>query len=613
MKTLKKIICIAFITIIAVAPALCGVVFRAPTTPLNAASGNWSDYATLEVPLNDDKVVNISTAEKLFYVFNNMKVSAFAYYTINLTANIDLSAHYWNPTGYCFYGHFNGNNYTISGLTEDSATDSGLFDCLGAGAIVENVKLENCKLTNTKSHAGIITAYADNCTSSGEASPQDRPQLKNIIIKNALIEYNYPNYSVNCGILAGECYSIDASNCFVENIKITKTANTNDPRTAYIGGLFGYAGDVNITLSYVKDLIGGGYYMDPVKAYATSNAYAGGICGYINDCTITKCFAQGRGLYANTESSDSGNPYAGGICGYATGTSSVSNCFNRTSIHAEGKEKTENLTIGSFSHTTIYASQDNSTKDWFACDGTYTDLPKKNDGTATGATSASTSTATKTHSNGNAGGICGYADSKNTTISYCYSSNNSDGGMDKYEYVIYFKVYCVWYKGTIFNSTKHKYSDATLFTLKYSQTQYNRGEITSYESKANISNCYGPSSGVSELSSETTSASPSSLSMPSWDDATDKACTESLNVSISSSGISFSMSTYAVKPSHNWTISKPSYSNKYYDKYTEITSANSSVWGIDKSSTDSTKLINNGYPYIKDFYWQYSTQEPTKQ
>ena len=110
-------------------------------------SGNWADEgnrATTVPQSEDGSTLYISTAEQLacyaYGVNNDGKTtgSASGYYcgrTVELLADIDLSAHYWTPIGtnssYYFNGFFHGNGHVISGMNiKLSSTDNGIT-CIG--------------------------------------------------------------------------------------------------------------------------------------------------------------------------------------------------------------------------------------------------------------------------------------------------------------------------------------------------------------------------------------------------------------------------------------------------------------------------------------------------
>ena len=95
------------------------------------ASGYWTDYGNHDFSLANCQVGNtntyeIRTARQLATIswFSNFSPED-AFYdspTFRLVANIDLSAHYWVPI-MNFMGTFDGNGYTISGMTIDEEHD----------------------------------------------------------------------------------------------------------------------------------------------------------------------------------------------------------------------------------------------------------------------------------------------------------------------------------------------------------------------------------------------------------------------------------------------------------------------------------------------------------
>ena len=68
---------------------------------------------------------------------------------INITLNTDLNLTNmeWTPIGtesQPYTGTFDGNNYTITGLTVNQTRNYvGLIGCIGSDGTVKNVKLEN--------------------------------------------------------------------------------------------------------------------------------------------------------------------------------------------------------------------------------------------------------------------------------------------------------------------------------------------------------------------------------------------------------------------------------------------------------------------------------------
>ncbi len=157
-----------------------------------APSGLWYQNMANYFPDRDDKTktINISTASELAglaRMVNNWG-SDFSEYTIVLTQDIDLSAHYWVPIGVYVYhyqwyqtqnyfkGVFDGAGHTISGLYLDTdiyntihgASYSGehpceyfgLFGVSGGGMTIKNLNVE--LNANTTTYTGGLIGYVRN-------------------------------------------------------------------------------------------------------------------------------------------------------------------------------------------------------------------------------------------------------------------------------------------------------------------------------------------------------------------------------------------------------------------------------------------------------------------
>jgi len=116
--------------------------------------------------------------------------------TINLIADIDLSAHYWVPIGTAdrpFNGTFDGGGYTISGL----------------------------KITGTEDNVGLF-GYASGAT-----------------ISNLTVTAGSIAGDENVGILAGSLYSSTLTNCSASATSISGTRN--------VSALVGYRDEITVT------------------------------------------------------------------------------------------------------------------------------------------------------------------------------------------------------------------------------------------------------------------------------------------------------------------------------------------------------------------------------
>lgn len=124
---------------------------------LSSASAASKSYAV-------DTPKMISQASELI-AWANSTTDIEGYYKLN--NNISLSET-WTPIGNAttdvasgrFVGTFDGNGYTISGLscTNISTHNFGLFRAIGSNGVVRNLNLQNCNISGTGNYYGGIAA-----------------------------------------------------------------------------------------------------------------------------------------------------------------------------------------------------------------------------------------------------------------------------------------------------------------------------------------------------------------------------------------------------------------------------------------------------------------------
>ena len=134
------------------------------------------------ITLNYDKGYNLSADGRTYEVYNangllEWNEAARNDLSINCTliADIDLTGKEWTPIGtesQPYTGTFDGNNYTITGLTVNQTRNYvGLIGCIGSDGTVKNVKLENVNITGDGYFVGGVagTNYGtiENCSVDG--------------------------------------------------------------------------------------------------------------------------------------------------------------------------------------------------------------------------------------------------------------------------------------------------------------------------------------------------------------------------------------------------------------------------------------------------------------
>ena len=250
-------------------------------------------YPTLETPITwlddpnyyDHELSGLGTQASPYLITSNKELAGVAYLMLNynstyknsyfrLTTNVDMSEYYWVPIGttnaLAFAGHFDGGNFTISGLKAYAGWDGvGLFGTVigtsASHAVIENVVMQNMRVTSNSYAGGVV----------------------------GVGEY------------------VEISNCRV-------IGETNTLKGSRAGGVIGYAMNSEVRDSYNNGTI------------EASGDYLGGVIGYANLSQVENCYATvsasftgiTRGVLTNA---DSGN--VGGLVGGAE-SSTIANCFN---------------------------------------------------------------------------------------------------------------------------------------------------------------------------------------------------------------------------------------------------------------------------------------------
>ena len=150
-------------------------------------TGNWQDNcdSSWGSGYGANTEFTISTAAQLAKFASMVNAeNNFSGKTVTLSADLDLSAHYWTPIGSTeakyFAGTFDGQGHTISGIIINSESErQGLFGTLGGGTI-RNLKLSASTITlaTNASAAGIVanikkganTSTIENCHVTSDVS-----------------------------------------------------------------------------------------------------------------------------------------------------------------------------------------------------------------------------------------------------------------------------------------------------------------------------------------------------------------------------------------------------------------------------------------------------------
>lgn len=282
------------------------------------ATGLWTDYKASSfaggsgTSSSPYQISNAAQLAYMAYLVNSNTTYRNKYY--QLTADIDLSAHYWYPIGkenYSFNGMFDGQYHTISNMTIDNTVTGmgvkylGLFGYIGKYNLTVTIK--NLFMNNA-----MITDSSATYTSFLVGHNGDKLYLNNISIDNSELVYASSTTVSTTGTYFGGLVGYSNNLLSIDNANIYKTnIRSNKEMT---GGCIGYCNNTgSLTITNVNSII---------DELMTSNAVAklGGLVGEVEIKTGSYITIQYISVYIE-DSAGSGS-YYGGLIGYVVQYSS---------------------------------------------------------------------------------------------------------------------------------------------------------------------------------------------------------------------------------------------------------------------------------------------------
>ena len=268
-----------------------------------------------------------------------------------LANSIDLGGHEWTPIGNSttpFKGHFDGNGYTIYGLSIQNDVNgyAGLFGKV-EGSKISGLSVNNANISNQSSNTGIICGelagggVISNCsvyggsvsTSSSSSQSSSAGGICGLYSSRSTINNcNVRGISIKGGYVGGICGQGAGK---IENCKVYDTQMTADWSG---GGIVSVAKDLYYSdiESTIKNCV-----IYNSELYCTSEAtYAGGLIAFTDNLQVnaSDCSAN---LDIHLAKSQGHNLYAGGLIGYVIQyqrSANLKNChFNGKFINDEGE------------------------------------------------------------------------------------------------------------------------------------------------------------------------------------------------------------------------------------------------------------------------------------
>ena len=247
----------------------------------------------------------------------------------DVTSDIDLSLHYWEPIGnrsYNFSGHLNGKEHVFTGVfTNVEGSNQGLFGYL-RGANICNLSIANSEIVGTY-YVGSVAGYASNTTIY---NCHNRSPIAGVFHSTVS-----DSYIGSGGGIVG--YLSDSSS------KVYKCSNSGTLDGERAGGIVGYAtGDAQIYDCFNEGVrnvdnnkfVGGiAYKINSAEIYncyntARINGYGAGIVSQVENGSVQYCY--NTGVIANI------NRFGGGIAREVIGSGTISNCYNTAIVYGGG-------------------------------------------------------------------------------------------------------------------------------------------------------------------------------------------------------------------------------------------------------------------------------------
>ena len=239
-----------------------------------AQSGNWSDYRAADFSsINTSaKTISITTeAELALLAYYTSSGTDYTGYTITLTKDLDMSAHYWDKTigtseDNCFRGTFKGDNKTISGIKINSGDYyKGLFGFVGRSGLpgtIQNVTLASSTITGKNCVGGIVGNLLNGTVSNCH------------VLSSVSILASSDN-SVYFGGIVGRTYPQRTNtNATIENCTSAASVTDNGHNNCSIfGGIVGY--NYYYSDTYFSKVTGCFYYGTAVSASSEAGAIVG--------------------------------------------------------------------------------------------------------------------------------------------------------------------------------------------------------------------------------------------------------------------------------------------------------------------------------------------------
>lgn len=317
-------------------------------------SGNYDAplYATLTSPEFDESTVEISSPSELAALARAQDVNGidFSGVTFELTQNIDLAGHLWDPIGigadetlhgasdgldHPFRGNLDGNGFTISNMTiEGSYISAGLFGCINLTIIDDLFSIEPEKVAISDLTVEGTVDVSNAVTVGGLVGIGEYMDIENCTNKVAVTAYGNGVYG---GGIGGFVFAAVMNNSFNEQAAeiLICSGPDSDETSSTVSCAGGLAG-----VAFYVAIYNSANFAPISDATERAQSEAGGIAAMGISAEIYNCYNTGAVTADTNETNETNIPVAGGICGTNGAMDNseialVKNCYNSGLVNAD--------------------------------------------------------------------------------------------------------------------------------------------------------------------------------------------------------------------------------------------------------------------------------------
>ena len=323
------------------------VILAVGASPCRAAAKQAEPVQT-ELDRRGEATLVINTAEEMI-AFASSVTEKNDYYGKRVVLGNDIVFDETTSKNYkpivSFYGTFDGQGHSISGIKMAGATEATLFS--STYGTIQNVTIKDCQFISDQKTAGFVgynRGIISNCTVV-DTTITSKENAGGVVSDNSGLvdKCEVINTQIKGGGSVGGIAGYTILELYVESLSLPRpkrpAATSAEIKNSYviggsvsgsvqIGGLIGYAIDAPMIFNCASNC--------EIIPLADENIMAGGIVGYSRSLTAKNCYYSGKITLPDITSDAARGRYIGSISGADNGASLLLHCYALNTV-APGK------------------------------------------------------------------------------------------------------------------------------------------------------------------------------------------------------------------------------------------------------------------------------------